>query len=205
MARYLLTLSALAILTQAQQQCYFGPGAENRGPSELVPCMASGQSSCCLLGDVCLSGSTCWNFDTGNLYQYGCTDINYEDESCPYKCGSNSSEYPAQNRQLTTTDIKSTQPCRHGRLSSIVWTNLEKSTTPGSVTTRKAAAASGIPVQRCSYSNLEDVKTWARTPRSLYTLHPRSRRIYPCQPVSVEALDTSPRRRSTVLVLGYLP
>jgi len=56
--------------------------------------MASGQSACCLLGDICLSGSTCWNFDTGNLYQYGCTDITYKDETCPYKCGSNSTLSP---------------------------------------------------------------------------------------------------------------
>jgi hypothetical protein len=57
--------------------------------------MASGQSACCLVGDVCLSGNTCWNFDTGNLYQYGCTDITYKDETCPYKCGSNTSMYLA--------------------------------------------------------------------------------------------------------------
>ena len=108
MARHLLALSALAVLAHAQQQCYFGPGAESRGPSELVPCMASGQSACCLLGDICLSGSTCWNFDTGNLYQYGCTDITYKDETCPYKCGSNSSEYPAgilNQHPLTLTSL----------------------------------------------------------------------------------------------------
>ncbi|KAF2718772.1 hypothetical protein K431DRAFT_126324 [Polychaeton citri CBS 116435] len=69
------------------QQCYFGPGAVNRGPSELVPCKNDGQSACCLLGDTCFSGNACYNYDSGNLYQYGCTDINYEDESCPPKCG----------------------------------------------------------------------------------------------------------------------
>ena len=54
--------------------------------------MNTGQSACCLLGDICLSGNTCWNFDTGNLYQYGCTDVDYTDETCPYKCGFNSSK-----------------------------------------------------------------------------------------------------------------
>jgi hypothetical protein len=66
-------------------------------------------------------------------------------------------------------------------------------------------AASGTPVRRCSYSSLEAVKTWDRTPRSLYTLPPRSRRIFHCRPVLVEALDTYLRRRSTVPVLGFLP
>lgn len=54
----------------------------------MVPCNGTGSTSaCCLLGDTCLSGSTCYNYATGDLYQYGCTDINYEDESCPKKCG----------------------------------------------------------------------------------------------------------------------
>jgi hypothetical protein len=82
--------------------------------------MASGQSACCLIGDVCLSGNTCWNFDTGNLYQYGCTDITYEDETCPYKCGSNTSMYLAQSSLPTSTDIDITQLCHRGRLLSIV-------------------------------------------------------------------------------------
>ncbi|KAF2669978.1 hypothetical protein BT63DRAFT_227079 [Microthyrium microscopicum] len=71
----------------AQQQCYFGPGASNRGPNNLVPCNGTGTSACCLLGDTCLSGNTCYNYATGDLYQYGCTDINYEDPTCPFKCG----------------------------------------------------------------------------------------------------------------------
>jgi hypothetical protein len=88
---YLTWALLLASLATAQQQCYFDAGAPNRGPANLVPCMNTGQSACCLLGDICLSGNTCWNYDTGNLYQYGCTDITYEDETCPYKCGFNSS------------------------------------------------------------------------------------------------------------------
>jgi hypothetical protein len=88
----LLLCTGLALRqTLAQQQCYFGPGAENRGPSNLVPCQSSGESACCLLGDTCLSGNTCYNEATGDLYQYGCTDISYQDQSCPYKCGWNAS------------------------------------------------------------------------------------------------------------------
>ena len=75
--------------TSAQQDCYYGPGAGFRGSAELQPCnnTGGGFSSCCLLGDTCLSGNTCYNYATNNVYQYGCTDINYQDESCPQKCG----------------------------------------------------------------------------------------------------------------------
>jgi hypothetical protein len=114
---------ALIHLVCAQQQCYFGPGAENRGPTELVPCMNTGQSACCLLGDICLSGNTCWNYDTGNLYQYGCTDIHYEDASCPYKCGFNSStkvSFPVVESQTNFP-----QPCHLGQPSNIASTTLK--------------------------------------------------------------------------------
>jgi len=42
-------------------------------------------------------------------------------------------------------------------------------------------------------------------PRSLYTLRLSWRHTYPFQQVLAEALDTYPRRRSTVPVLGYPP
>lgn len=83
-----VALILIVLQSSAQQNCYYGPGAGFRGPSELVPCNASSTTSaCCLQGDTCLSGNTCYNYATGNLYQYGCTDINYEDASCPRKCG----------------------------------------------------------------------------------------------------------------------
>lgn len=88
--RWCLLLSHCLLVT-GQQECYFAAGAVNRGPANLVPCEASGQSACCLLGDTCLSGSTCYNFESGDLYQYGCTDITYKDASCPFKCGWNAS------------------------------------------------------------------------------------------------------------------
>jgi len=84
---WLSVLLAPILLVSSQQECYFGPGATNRGPSNLVPCNGTGTSACCLLGDTCLSGNTCYDYASGDLYQYGCTDITYKDESCPYKCG----------------------------------------------------------------------------------------------------------------------
>jgi hypothetical protein len=111
---YISLVLALVRIVTAQQQCYFGPGAQNRGPSELVPCLNTGQSACCLLGDVCLSGNTCWNFVTGNLYQYGCTDISYKDESCPYKCGFNSSMTALPIALMVSAD--QVQPCHLGQL-----------------------------------------------------------------------------------------
>ncbi|KAF2423743.1 hypothetical protein EJ08DRAFT_440803 [Tothia fuscella] len=71
----------------AQQQCYFGPEPMHRGSDRLQPCTGDGLVACCLLGDICYAGNACWNYNTGVLYQYGCTDINYRDASCPYKCG----------------------------------------------------------------------------------------------------------------------
>lgn len=90
--RFVILVWCFAPRVISQQQCYFGPGAVNRGPTNLVPCLGSGNSACCLLGDICLSGNTCWNYETGDLYQYGCTDISYKDSTCPFKCGFNVSK-----------------------------------------------------------------------------------------------------------------
>jgi hypothetical protein len=155
-------LFALTILVTGQQECYFGPGAQNRGPANLVPCNGTGTSTCCLLGDTCLSGNTCYNYATGDLYQYGCTDIEYKDASCPYKCGFDPSTPFLLFDSIITytyyTDIK--QPCHHGRLSS---------TAPmsrtllilGCVMHQKVAAASGKLHMTCWYSSPFSVKRWA--------------------------------------------
>lgn len=88
-------LSYVVSLVAGQNNCYYGAGAGFRGPSELVPCNTTSQySACCLLGDTCLSGNTCYNYLTGNLYMYGCTDINYQDASCPQKCGYDPAKSP---------------------------------------------------------------------------------------------------------------
>lgn len=79
--------------------CYYGPGLQ--GPSELVACLptkAGTESGCCLLGDTCLGGSACYNYDTGDIYQYGCTDRTYQDSSCPLKCAWNTSQPSPSHR-----------------------------------------------------------------------------------------------------------
>lgn len=143
---YTTLVLVLVHLINAQQQCYYGPGAENRGPSNLVPCMNTGQSACCLLGDVCFSGNTCWNYVTGNLYQYGCTDISYKDKSCPYKCGFNSSMTSQFTLLMKCANF--IQPCHLGRPSSTASTTLV-STTHGCATLPKAVGASGVPARIC--------------------------------------------------------
>ncbi|SMR56476.1 unnamed protein product [Zymoseptoria tritici ST99CH_3D1] len=90
MFKRLATAACFALVATAvlgQQQCYYGPGAQYRGGSNLVPCNTTGTSACCLQGDTCLSGNSCYNVLTGNVYMYGCTDIRYKDSTCPYKCG----------------------------------------------------------------------------------------------------------------------
>jgi hypothetical protein len=183
---------ALIHLVCAQQQCYFGPGAENRGPTELVPCMNTGQSACCLLGDICLSGNTCWNYNTGNLYQYGCTDIHYEDASCPYKCGFNSSTKVSFPILEVQTNMP--QPYRLGQPSNIASTILE-SRKHGLATHQRAVDANGVPAPICSFCSLVNAKTWDQTPESLCTLHQRLRLMFLCLPVLVEVPVTSLQRR----------
>lgn len=161
----LLVFFSISLLTaHAQQQCYYGAGAENRGPASLVPCLNTGQSACCLLGDVCLSGNACWNWATGNTYQYGCTDITYQDESRPYKCGFNSCMCPCMlSLSINTNEHK---PSPHGPLSNIVKIHLEF-TTHGCATHLRAADVNGISARRCFTSSLEDARIWARMRESL--------------------------------------
>jgi hypothetical protein len=182
---------ALIQLIWAQQQCYFGPGAENRGPTELVPCMNTGQSACCLLGDICLSGNTCWNYRTGNLYQYGCTDILYEDDSCPYKCGFNTSRRILISSTMIHADFL--QRCRLGQPLSIAST-IAMSTIHGPAMHLKAVGASGFLAPTCSYCNLDSVRTWVWMQEWLFTLHLRLRHTFLCLPASAGALVTSRRR-----------
>jgi hypothetical protein len=138
-------------LVAGQQQCYFGPGAEFRGPQNLVPCNSTGTSTCCLLGDTCLSGNSCYDYNTGDLYQYGCTDIEYQDPSCPQKCGWDPCKLCSLMLLNSTTAMfhaNLRQPCRHGRLWSIVSIS-QTLVTLGSAMLRKAVAANGIPPTIC--------------------------------------------------------
>ncbi|KAF7194209.1 hypothetical protein HII31_04446 [Pseudocercospora fuligena] len=92
------TALIIALATHSiAQNCYYGPGAAYRAdtPADLVPCNTTAeQSACCRLGDVCLTGNACYNWATGNTYMYGCTDINYEDETCPKKCNVDPADTP---------------------------------------------------------------------------------------------------------------
>jgi hypothetical protein len=88
-----LFLAALAVPANGRRPCYVGPGLEYRAPSFVVPCVDNDEEvACCSLGDVCLSGNSCWNNQTSTVYQYGCTDITYNDQTCPSKCGWNTSQ-----------------------------------------------------------------------------------------------------------------
>ncbi len=93
-------------LVSAQQNCYFGPGAGFRGPSELVPCNNTGISACCLLGDTCLPG-------------------NYADEACPKKCGWDPAKSPWIGLEYCT-DVHG--PREHLDLSSArkLWVRVER-------------------------------------------------------------------------------
>ncbi|KAF2160616.1 hypothetical protein M409DRAFT_29004 [Zasmidium cellare ATCC 36951] len=116
-------LSFLVGVISAQQQCYYAPGGQYRGPDNLVPCNSTGASSCCLLGDTCLSGNTCYNPNTGNLYQYGCTDITYNDETCPYKCGFDPDKSPWTALEYCTDiqDLTNTWICHGPESSGFAW------------------------------------------------------------------------------------
>ncbi|KAK3687598.1 hypothetical protein B0T22DRAFT_534963 [Podospora appendiculata] len=51
-----------------------------------IPCgnVAFGHIHCCSTGDKCLGDNACWN-GQGATYLAGCTDIDYQDASCPNK------------------------------------------------------------------------------------------------------------------------
>ena len=67
--------------------CYYAKGKP--AGSAFLPCKDPseyGVASCCQNGDICLSDNACWNQQYNITYQYGCTDENYDDPSCPTKC-----------------------------------------------------------------------------------------------------------------------
>ena len=107
MATLRWVLSAIAIVapTVRGQTCYVSAGVE--ADSSVVPCGSSGVSACCQLGDICLSDSACFNYVTGVTYLYGCTDSSYSDGVCPWKCGTDYSEY---NQNLTSSITDHSQP-----------------------------------------------------------------------------------------------
>ncbi|RKU49147.1 hypothetical protein DL546_008226 [Coniochaeta pulveracea] len=61
-----------------------------------IPCGndAFGHKACCQAGDKCLENNACYNFEFGNTYLVGCSDPDYEDQSCPDKKGVKSKKLP---------------------------------------------------------------------------------------------------------------
>ena len=152
-------LLSCIILVAGQQNCYYGHGAGFLGPSELVSCnTTSGFSACCLLGDTCLSGSTCYNPATNNLYQYGCTDISYQDGSCPRKCGWDPILSPWVGLEYCT-DIQDLDD---------TWTCLSPET----------CGCDGRAHTRCRFSPRALAVLWAAKHALLCTLRPPSCRTY---------------------------
>lgn len=81
-----LATALLTVVSAQDNQCFYAPG--KRAGSIVVPCSSEGSyAACCQQGDICLSDSACWNPQYNVTYLYGCTDPNYADYACPYKCG----------------------------------------------------------------------------------------------------------------------
>lgn len=153
----LLIFITLFRVVRTQQECYYGPNATHRGSSDLVPCSNNGQSSCCLLGDVCLAGGACWNEATGDTYQYGCTDITYTDASCPSKCGWDLGEsFAILSKSAKMLTIQIDHP---GSLLNSAKTSVEFQT-PGFVSHQRLVAVTGIGVWTCKFSRRRAVKQW---------------------------------------------
>ncbi|KAK5047647.1 hypothetical protein LTR84_006312 [Exophiala bonariae] len=80
--------------------CYYKDGG--RLPSRYIPCgnKALGHKVCCESLDMCLSSRACYNGQYGVTYLAGCTDPDYQDESCPDKS-------PYQGTMSTTVILTS--------------------------------------------------------------------------------------------------
>ncbi|KAL2139719.1 hypothetical protein VTI28DRAFT_4757 [Corynascus sepedonium] len=65
--------------------CFYARGKSSN--DRFIPCgnVAFGNIHCCQAGDTCLEDSACYNGRYGTTYLAGCTDIYYEDTSCPNK------------------------------------------------------------------------------------------------------------------------
>ncbi|KAL2177090.1 uncharacterized protein P884DRAFT_201350 [Thermothelomyces heterothallicus CBS 202.75] len=65
--------------------CFYARGKTSN--LRFIPCgnAVFGNIHCCQAGDTCLEDSACYNGRYGTTYLAGCTDPDYEDESCPDK------------------------------------------------------------------------------------------------------------------------
>lgn len=65
--------------------CYSAAGQQ--ADDAIIPCgnAVHGPLTCCQQGDMCLSSQACYNDEFGVTYLAGCSDPEYEDDSCPDK------------------------------------------------------------------------------------------------------------------------
>ncbi|KAF2708866.1 hypothetical protein K504DRAFT_290526 [Pleomassaria siparia CBS 279.74] len=83
----LLFLARVAASVADTQRCFYDK--DQLAPDYIIPCYTgwgNAHFSCCKVGNKCLEHNACYDSDTGNTYQYGCTDETYQDPSCPQKC-----------------------------------------------------------------------------------------------------------------------
>ncbi|KAF2655540.1 hypothetical protein K491DRAFT_758122 [Lophiostoma macrostomum CBS 122681] len=84
----------LRVVAGGPQLCYYDKN--QLAPDYIIPCYTGSASDqptyCCKEGSKCMEQSTCYDPPTGVSYQYGCTDPNYNDASCPKKCNLDTSK-----------------------------------------------------------------------------------------------------------------
>ncbi|KAK4950260.1 hypothetical protein LTR10_011241 [Elasticomyces elasticus] len=85
----LILLSVLIVDSRlaraAERQCFFPNGQPE---DNLVPCTSASVSSCCAVGDTCISNGLCKNggdLNSGFYWRDGCTDSTWGD-GCPQMC-----------------------------------------------------------------------------------------------------------------------
>lgn len=80
--------------------CYLGPSHEAGGA--MIPCGNDyfGHIACCQASDTCLESSACFNSEFRVTYIAGCTDRDYQDESCPAKYKDEGELYLMAFRQM---------------------------------------------------------------------------------------------------------
>ncbi|KIV82198.1 hypothetical protein PV11_04325 [Exophiala sideris] len=108
------TLSTLIIFVAsavAQNECYYA--ANKRAGSAIIPCGTGTYSACCQIGDLCLSDGACWNPTHNVTYLYGCTDPNYADSTCPWKCGSDFDNAPYVGLDYCSNTTQNEWSCTH--------------------------------------------------------------------------------------------
>ena len=88
-------------MVSAQSQCYYAAGKV--ASSNLVPCkgFSDGHSSCCFLGDLCLSSNACYSETADTEYIAGCTDEKYEASTCGAQQCNKRMTFINQNKEVS--------------------------------------------------------------------------------------------------------